>query len=278
MIREKPASSLDAYFSGTKLQWILDHVPGARARARRGELAFGTIDSWLVWNLTGGRVHVTDVSNASRTMLFNMNPATGTTTSCGSSASRARGPAHRARLERSVRRLHALGRAIPIAGIAGDQQAALFGQACHATGMKQEHLRHRLLPADEHRPPPHRKHQRPPHDRRMAPRRPPPTYALEGSAFIAGAAVQWLRDGLGIIKTAAEVEPLARQSKTPTASTSSPPSPASAPPTGDPAPAESSMASREAPPPPTSPEPPSKASPTKTSTSSEPCKPTSASP
>jgi glycerol kinase len=199
---------LDAYFSATKVQWILDQVKGARAKAKAGKLAFGTIDSWLLWNLTGGEVHATDPSNASRTMLYNIHkqawdpellalfdvPATmlpevrtssevyGTTTG--------------------------LGHPIPIAGIAGDQQAALFGQVCTKPGMAKNTYgtgcfmlmntgekpvvsKHRLLTTIAWRI----------GDRTE--------YALEGSIFIAGAVVQWLRDGLGIIKHASEIEALA---------------------------------------------------------------------
>ena len=201
---------LDAYFSGTKLAWLLDNVAGARERAKRGELAFGTVDSWLAWNLSGGRAHVTDVSNASRTLLFNIHtldwddvllgildipravlprvvPSSGVvaTTSCDG-----------------------LPTGIPLAGMAGDQQAALFGQACYAPGMAKNTYgtgcfllmntgprpatsRHRLLAT-------------------VAWQRSGATsYALEGSVFIAGAAVQWLRDGLGIIERSADVEPFA---------------------------------------------------------------------
>ncbi len=205
---------LDAYFSGTKLAWLLDHVPGARARAECGELAFGTVDSWLVWQLTGGRVHATDASNASRTLLFNLKTAAWdpdmlallnipaavlprVLPSCGIVAET---------------ESHFLGRSLPIAGWAGDQQAALFGQACFAPGMAKNTYgtgcfmlmntgdqpvmsRHQLLstvawqgPASSARP--------------MA-------YALEGSVFMAGATVQWLRDGLQIIQSAPEVEALA---------------------------------------------------------------------
>jgi glycerol kinase len=213
-ITHKTGLVLDAYFSGTKLAWLLNHVPGARARAEAGELAFGTVDSWLVWTLTGGRVHATDPSNASRTLLFNLErgdwdaellamlgiPAAvlpRVLPSCG-----------------VVAETDAawLGASVPIAGWAGDQQAALFGQACFAPGMAKNtygtgcfmlmntgdqpvRSHHRLLstvawqgPAGAARP--------------MA-------YALEGSVFMAGATVQWLRDGLQIIQSAPEVEALA---------------------------------------------------------------------
>jgi glycerol kinase len=210
LIRRKTGLVIDAYFSGTKLQWILRHVPGARARAKAGELAFGTIDSWLVWNLTGGRVHVTDVSNASRTMLFNLK-------TCDwddellqlLDIPRAVLPAVRASSE--VYGECALwGSPIPIAGMAGDQQAALFGQVCTRPGMvkntygtgcfmlmntgtKPIASKHNLLTTVAWR---------------IGGRT---EYALEGSIFIAGAVVQWLRDGLGLIKSSGEIEALAAQ-------------------------------------------------------------------
>jgi len=199
---------LDAYFSGTKLKWLLDHVPGARAQAEAGELAFGTIDSWLIWNLTRGSVHATDPSNASRTLLFDIHrgdwddellalldvPRAVLPQVVPSS-----GVVAHANLE---------GTDVPIAGIAGDQQAALFGQACHApglakntygtgcfllmnTGPKAVASRNNLLTT-------------------VAWNRNGVTeYALEGSVFIGGAVVQWLRDGLKIIRQASEVEALA---------------------------------------------------------------------
>ena len=214
-IQQKTGLVIDAYFSGTKLEWLLDNVPGARDRAEAGELAFGTIDSWLVWNLTGGRVHATDASNASRTMLFNLHtqdwddellkvlrvpravlpdvvPSSGVI----------------AESESSV-----FGAALPIAGIAGDQQAATFGQACFAPGMAKNTYgtgcfmlmntgaqpvasRNRLLTTVGWQGPPglHRT-----------------AYCMEGSVFMAGATVQWLRDGLQVIKSAPEVESLAAQ-------------------------------------------------------------------
>jgi len=201
---------LDAYFSGTKLAWILDHVPGARGRAERGELAFGTVDAWLIWKLTGGRVHATDASNASRTLLYDIHarrwsedllaaigvPRAVLPVVCASSGVVAEADAD------------VLGASIPIAGIAGDQQAALFGQRCVApgrvkntygtgcfmlmhTGAVVPESRHHLLATVAWEM-----------DGRTE-------YALEGSVFIAGAAVQWLRDGLGLIGHAGEVEALA---------------------------------------------------------------------
>jgi glycerol kinase len=208
--RARTGLVIDAYFSGTKLAWLLDNVPGARPRAEAGELLFGTIDSWLLWNLTGGKHHRTDASNASRTLLFNIHTGAWDAELLEilripaamlpevSSSSQVYGE--------TAANLFA--RPIPIAGIAGDQQAALFGQACTRPGMVKNTYgtgcfmlmhtgrqpvasRNRLLTTvawqigDE------------------------TDYALEGSVFIAGAAVQWLRDGLGIIRSAAEVEQLA---------------------------------------------------------------------
>ncbi len=210
-IQRKTGLVLDAYFSATKLQWLLDHVPGARARAEAGELAFGTIDSWLLWNLTGGQVHATDASNAARTLLFNI---------------------HTLRWDEELLRLFnippavlphvhpssgvfgetevsLLGAPVPIAGIAGDQQAATFGQACFAPGMAKNTYgtgcfmlmntgdtavtsRHKLLGTVAWLGP-----------------HTPACYALEGSVFMAGATVQWLRDGLQMIRSASEVEALA---------------------------------------------------------------------
>jgi len=208
LIRRKTGLVLDAYFSGTKLAWILQNIPGAKARARRGELAFGTIDSWLVWHLTGGRVHVTDVSNASRTMLFNLKTCDWDDDLLALfGIPRSLLPQVRDSSE-VYGETTLFGGAIPIAGIAGDQQAALFGQACTQpglvkntygtgcfmlmhTGTKPIVSKNNLLTTVAWR---------------IGGRT---EYALEGSIFIAGAVVQWLRDGLGIIKTSAEVEALA---------------------------------------------------------------------
>jgi glycerol kinase len=213
LIRSRTGLLPDSYFSATKLEWLLAQVPGAQARANRGELAFGTIDSWLIWNLTGGRAHVTDISNASRTMLFNI---------------------HTGEWDDELLQLFAIprsclprvlpccfapgdeplradldGSAVPITGIAGDQQAALFGQGCLSAGMakntygtgcfllmntgsqaqqSQQHLLTTIawrLGAGALQ------------------------YALEGSVFVGGAAVQWLRDGLGLINNSDAVEGLA---------------------------------------------------------------------
>lgn len=210
-IRNKTGLVIDAYFSGTKLKWILDNVPGARAKAEKGLLAFGTIDSWLVWKLTGGQKHITDVSNASRTMLFNI---------------------HSLEWDAELLKLmdiptsmmpqvvassevygHTksgfLGAEVPIGGIAGDQQAALFGQMCVEVGMVKNTYGtgcFMLMNTGE--------------VARVSENKllttiawqinGKNTYALEGSIFMAGAVIQWLRDGLGIIKNAGDVENLAR--------------------------------------------------------------------
>jgi glycerol kinase len=208
VIRRKTGLVLDAYFSGTKVQWILQNVKGARARAKAGELAFGTVDSWLVWNLTGGKVHVTDPSNASRTMLFDISKGDWDDELLRLfDVPRSMLPEVRSSSEvYGVTNL--LGRPIPIAGIAGDQQAALFGQACTKPGMakntygtgcfmlmntgtKRIASKNNLLTTVAWR---------------IGGRT---DYALEGSIFIAGAVVQWLRDGLEFFRSAAEIEALA---------------------------------------------------------------------
>ncbi len=212
-IQRKTGLVVDAYFSASKLRWLLDHLPGVRARAHRGELAFGTVDSWLVWQLTRGRVHATDVSNASRTQLFNLRtldwddemlalfdiprsllpqvrPSSG----------------HFGEADPAL-----LGLALPITGVAGDQQAATFGQGCFAPGMAKNTYgtgcfmlmnagtqpvasAHRLLTTVGWRS-------------EADPAR--TAYCLEGAVFMAGATVQWLRDGLGLIDRAEDVEALA---------------------------------------------------------------------
>ncbi|MBK6846451.1 MAG: glycerol kinase GlpK [Proteobacteria bacterium] len=213
LYRQRTGLVLDPYFSGTKLAWLLDHCDPQRTRARRGELAFGTVDSYLLWQLTGGAVHVTDPSNASRTLLFGLEhlrwepellapldiPEAVLPTVRSSSEVYG--------LTRGVR---ALPDGIPIAGLAGDQQAALFGQACFApgdakctygtgafllvnTGSRPLPSQHGLLTTVAWR---------------LGEQ---VSYALEGSAFIAGAAVQWLRDGLGLIDEAGAIEALARR-------------------------------------------------------------------
>ena len=208
-LREKTGLVTDAYFSGTKIAWLLENVPGARARAQRGELACGTIDTWLIWQLTRGRVHATDVSNASRTLLFNLRtlawdreildyfaiPASLLPEVKSSSAVYGETPL--------------FGAPVPITGVAGDQQASLFGQQCWARGMVKNTYGtgcFLLMNTGEEIP-------------RSGSgllgtvawrRAGHTTYALEGSVFIAGAAIQWLRDEMKLLRDAAESEALAR--------------------------------------------------------------------
>jgi glycerol kinase len=210
VIKRKTGLVVDAYFSGTKLEWILKNVAGARAKAKAGKLAFGTIDAWLVWNLTGGRVHVTDPSNASRTMLFNVR-----TLDWDEELLKVFG------VPRSVLPTVAsssevygettlFGGRVPIAGIAGDQQAALFGQACTQPGMVKNTYGTGcfMLMNTGTKPIASKNNLLTTVAWRIGNRT---EYALEGSIFIAGAVVQWLRDGLGIIKSSSEVEALAAQ-------------------------------------------------------------------
>ena len=207
-IGKKTGLVVDAYFSGTKLDWILRHVPGARARARAGELAFGTVDSWLVWNLTGGRVHVTDPSNASRTMLFNLNTGDWDDDLLELfDVPRAILPAVRSSSE-VYGETSLFGGAIPIAGIAGDQQAALFGQGCARPGMVKNTYGTGcfMLMNTGTKPMASKNNLLTTVAWRIGDRT---EFALEGSIFIAGAVVQWLRDGLGIIKSSPEIEALA---------------------------------------------------------------------
>jgi glycerol kinase len=210
-VRASTGLVIDPYFSGTKIRWLLDHVSGAHVAAARGELAFGTIDSWLLWKLTGARIHATDVSNASRTMLFDIR--------------------HNVWDHELLKALHVpdsllprvlpsshryadtdpalFGAPIPIAGIAGDQQSALFGQACFTPGLAKNTYgtgcfllmhtggvfrtsTHGLVTTSAAQTSPNA-----------------PQYALEGSVFVAGAVVQWLRDGLGAIKSSSDVQALA---------------------------------------------------------------------
>jgi glycerol kinase len=208
VIRRKTGLVVDAYFSATKLQWILQHVKGARARAKAGRLAFGTVDSWLVWNLTGGRVHVTDPSNASRTMLYDIRTGEWDDTLLDIfGVPRSMLPEVRSSSE-VYGHTSLLGGSIPIAGIAGDQQAALFGQVCVQPGMVKNTYGTGcfMLMNTGTRPIASRNNLLTTVAWRIGQRT---EYALEGSIFIAGAVVQWLRDGLGIIRSAAEVEPLA---------------------------------------------------------------------
>ena len=209
-IRERTGLVIDAYFSGSKIAWILDNVPGARARAEAGKLAFGTIDSWLVWQLTSDSTHITDVSNASRTMLFNIH-----TLAWDDELLKLLGvPASMLPEVRSSSEIYGhvsttLGAGgIPIAGIAGDQQAALFGQMCVSSGLTKNTYGTGcfLLQNTGERPAASR-------NRLLSTVawqiRGKTMYALEGSVFIGGAVVQWLRDGLGIIRESSEVEALA---------------------------------------------------------------------
>ena len=202
---------LDPYFSATKIGWLLDHVPGARARADRGELAFGTIDSWLIWNLTGE--HITDVSNASRTLLFNLAAMDwdehllslfGVPRSILPRVTASSQVVGRARAE-------CLGADIAVSGNAGDQQAATFGQACFAPGMAKNTYGTGCFLLANTGSQPHRSANRLLTTVGWRLGAAPPTYLLEGSVFVGGAVVQWLRDGLGLIRDAAEVEVLARQ-------------------------------------------------------------------
>ncbi len=202
---------LDAYFSGTKVGWLLDNVPGARDLASRGKLAFGTVDSWLIWKLTGGRIHTTDPSNASRTLLFNIERGEWDDELLAALDVPRSVLPHVAPSSAMIGETDAslFGRAIPIAGNAGDQQAALFGQVCTTPGMSKNtygtgcfmllntgtelvRSKSNLLTTIAWRI-----------DNR------PIEYALEGSVFIAGAAIQWLRDGLKIISSAADTEAMA---------------------------------------------------------------------
>ncbi|WP_313079226.1 glycerol kinase GlpK [Pulveribacter sp.] len=211
LIQGKTGLRIDAYFSATKLQWLLDNVPGARAAAESGELAFGTIDSWLIWQLTGGRRHVTDVSNASRTMLFNVRDNRWDDELLALlDIPRALMPEvlPSASLEFGATDAELLGGAIPIAGVAGDQQSALFGQACFSAGMAKNtygtgcfmlmHTGQRFETS---------------HNGLLttsaAQTSTTPEYAMEGSVFVGGAVVQWLRDGLHAIRASSEVQQLA---------------------------------------------------------------------
>lgn len=210
LVRERTGLVIDPYFSGTKLRWLLDHVPGARAQAERGELAFGTVDTWLIWRLTGGARHLTDPSNASRTMLFDIARQRWDTDLL---ALLDIPPSVLPEVRPSSGDFGTiapewLGAPLPIGGVAGDQQSALFGQACFGAGMAKNtygtgcfllmntgeqvlHSRNGLIATAA----------------AQAPGR--PQYALEGSVFIGGAVVQWLRDGLRAIDASHEVQALA---------------------------------------------------------------------
>lgn len=211
-IREKTGLVIDAYFSGTKIKWILDNVDGAREKARRGELAFGTVDSWLVWKLTQGRTHITDVTNASRTMLYNIK----TLEWDKEMLELMDIPKSMLPQVKSSSEIYDhtnttfFASKVPIAGIAGDQQAALFGQMCVEEGMSKNTYGtgcFMLLNTGE-KPFISKNNLVTTIAWQINGRT---TYALEGSIFIGGAVVQWLRDGLGIIKSSSEVESLAAQ-------------------------------------------------------------------
>lgn len=213
LFQQKTGLVLDAYFSGSKVRWILDNVPDARAQAEAGDLMFGTVDTWLIYKLTGGKVHVTDVSNASRTLMFNIHtlqwddellkllqipkamlPEVKSSSEIYGETSRG-----------------ILGASIPIAGLAGDQHAATFGQTCFEKGQaKNTYGTGCFLMLNTGSKP------TPSHNQLLSTvawQQQGVTYALEGSVFIAGAVIQWLRDGLGIIKQANEVEALANTVK-----------------------------------------------------------------
>jgi glycerol kinase len=210
LVRQRTGLVIDAYFSGTKAAWILDNVEGARAGAAAGRLAFGTIDSWLVWQLTGGRVHVTDVSNASRTMLFNIHTLKWDEDLLGMLGVPASLlPEVHASSEVYGRVAGGLGLSgVPVAGIAGDQQAALFGQMCVTPGMAKNTYGTGcfLLQNTGERPVESANRLLTTVAWQVGGRT---EYALEGSVFIGGAVVQWLRDGLGLIQHSQDVERLA---------------------------------------------------------------------
>jgi len=212
MISERTGLLLDPYFSGTKLAWILDNVDGARARAKKGELLFGTVDCYLIWKLTGGEVHATDATNAARTLLYDIRKGRWSQSICDlldipiDMLPEVRDSAD----DFGKTRSDLFGREIPILGVAGDQQAATVGQACFSPGMLKSTYgtgcfalmntgdepvtsKNRLLTTIAYQ------------------LNGKPTYALEGSIFIAGAVVQWLRDGLKIIREASETQPLAER-------------------------------------------------------------------
>ena len=208
LVRRKTGLVLDAYFSGTKLQWMLRHIKGAREQARAGELAFGTVDSWLVWNLTGGKRHLTDVSNASRTMLLNLKTGDWDPELLDLfDVPRSVLPEVRSSSE-VYAETSLFGNSIPIAGIAGDQQAALFGQVCNRPGMVKNTYGTGcfMLMNTGTKPIASKNNLLSTVAWRIGDRT---EYALEGSIFIAGAVVQWLRDGLGLIKSSTDVEALA---------------------------------------------------------------------
>jgi glycerol kinase len=210
-VRAKTGLVLDPYFSATKLAWLLDHVPGARTRAERGELAFGTIDSWLIWNLTGGAEHVTDVSNASRTSLLNL----ATLQWDDELLELFRIPRDvlpRVSASSEVVGVTALfGAEVPIAGNAGDQQAATFGQACFSPGMAKNTYGTGAFMLMNVGASPQASDNRLLATAGWTLGSGAPAFMLEGSVFVAGAVVQWLRDGLSLFARSDDVEALARQ-------------------------------------------------------------------
>ena len=212
MITARTGLLADPYFSATKLKYILDTVEGARARAKRGELAFGTVDTWLIWNLTGGRVHATDATNAARTMLYDIHKGRWSESICDlfDIPTEMLPEVRDCAADFGVTRADLFGHEIPILGVAGDQQAATIGQACFTPGMLKSTYgtgcfavlntgetpvasKNKLLTTIAYQ---------------LEGR---PTYALEGSIFIAGAVVQWLRDGIKVIRAAPETQTLAEQ-------------------------------------------------------------------
>ncbi len=209
MIQQKTGLVIDAYFSGTKLKWILDNVNGAREKAEQGKLAFGTIDSWLIWKLTGGQKHVTDVSNASRTLLFNINTLQWDDEMLELlQIPKSLLPQVRSSSEVYGQASALFNYSIPIGGIAGDQQAALFGQMCTEPGMLKNTYGTGcfLMLNTGEKPVKSENNLLTTIAWKIGDT---VNYALEGSIFIGGAVVQWLRDGLGIIKESADVEKLA---------------------------------------------------------------------
>jgi glycerol kinase len=210
MVTERTGLLIDPYFSGTKLAWLLDRVEGARARAEAGELAFGTVDSYLIWKLTGGAVHATDATNACRTMLYNLRKGAWDAEVCGLLGVPMGMLPEVRDCAADFGTTELLGGSVPVLGVAGDQQAATMGQACFEPGMLKSTYgtgcfalmnvgaepvisRNRLLGTVAYQ------------------LDGVPTYALEGAIFVAGAVVQWLRDGLGLVSNAAETGPLAER-------------------------------------------------------------------
>ena len=211
-IRGRTGLVVDAYFSGTKVKWLLDNTPGLRERAERGEIAFGTIDSWLVYKLTGGKVHITDYSNASRTLMYNIY-ALDWDDEMLSLLDIPRDILPEVRPSSQVYGAAdstLFGAAVPVAGIAGDQQAALFGQACYEAGMAKNTYGTGSFVLMNTGHTPTRNQKKLLTTIAWGLDGEPVEYALEGAIFVTGAAVQWLRDGLGIVKQAAETEELAR--------------------------------------------------------------------